>query len=103
MLLELGQIMLDNFPDDFKIQTKVIVNNSVPQSCDLRPGDFGMIVPEFFRQLPGSFADYFQIAGDTIYDELISEKRVMIHLRGVTANLLNSQHDVFEEDERIAF
>jgi hypothetical protein len=27
----------------------------------------------------------------------------MIHFGGVTANLLNTQHDVLEEDERIAF
>jgi hypothetical protein len=25
------------------------------------------------------------------------------HLRSVTANLLNSRHDVFQEDARIAF
>jgi hypothetical protein len=52
--------------------------------------------------LAGSFANYLQIAGDTIYDELIRDKRIMIHLRRVTANLLNGQHDVFKEDKRIA-
>ena len=89
MLLELGQIVLDDLPDDFKIQTKIVVNNSVSQSGNLRPGNLCVNAPELFRQLADSFADYFQIAGDTIYDEFISEKRVMIQLRCVTANLLN--------------
>jgi hypothetical protein len=45
--------------------------------------------------LAGSFANDFQVARDTIYNEFICEKRVMIHLRGVTADFLNSQRDVF--------
>ena len=57
---------------------------------------------EVIRQLAGSFADYFQIAGDAIDHELISEKCIVIHLRRVTANLLNSQLDVFKDKERIA-
>ncbi|HKG97887.1 MAG TPA: hypothetical protein VKA97_08735 [Pyrinomonadaceae bacterium] len=68
MLLELRQIVLDDLPDDFKVQTKVVVNNSVPQSGNLRPGDLRVNAPELFRQLSGSFADYFQIAGDTGYE-----------------------------------
>jgi hypothetical protein len=40
LLLELGQIVLDDLPDDFKIQTKVVVNNSVSQSGNLRPTKF---------------------------------------------------------------
>jgi hypothetical protein len=49
LLLQLGQVVLDDFPNDLKIQTKIIVNNSVPESGDLRPQDFGMITPELFR------------------------------------------------------
>jgi hypothetical protein len=85
LLLELGQIVLDDLPDDFKIQTKVVVNNSVSQSGNLRPGNLCVNALELFRQLAGSFADYFQIAGDTVYDEFISKKRLMIHFGGVTA------------------
>jgi len=102
LLLELWQIVLDDLPDDFKIQTKVVVNNSVSQSGNLRPGNLCVNALELFRQLAGSFADYFQIAGDAIDHELISEKCIVIHLRRVTANLLNSQLDVFKDKERIA-
>jgi hypothetical protein len=56
--------------------------------------------PVFFRQLAGCFPNYLQIAGDTIYDQLICDKRVVIHLRGIAANLLNSQQDVFDENDR---
>jgi hypothetical protein len=33
----------------------------------------------------------------------VAVKSLYFHLRSVTANLLNSRHDVFQEDARIAF
>jgi hypothetical protein len=74
LLLEFGKIVLNDLPDDFKVQAKVVVNNSISQSGYLCPGYLCINAPELFGQSAGSFADYFKIAGDTIYDELISEK-----------------------------
>ncbi len=60
MLLEGGQSLLDNTPDDFEVHTKVLVDEHVSERRDAPPGDAGVSLPQVRGQLLYGFADYLQ-------------------------------------------
>ena len=68
---EFWQLAFNDVPDDFPIESKVVVDDSVLEAGNLCPRNVGVRLLECIGQLAHRFADDFQIASDRDFAQVI--------------------------------
>ncbi len=91
------EFVLDDVPDNPLVDPDIVVNDAVAETRHLGPGDIAMGVLEFLGQLPGRFANDFQIPDHRIDRLIVVEKGGPIQTLNVTLDLADGGQDVFEE------
>ncbi|MFA6240951.1 MAG: hypothetical protein WC655_08485 [Candidatus Hydrogenedentales bacterium] len=71
ILLQLGDLDLHNSPDDLKIDSKVIMHNTVSHPDNLLPWDLGRVRLELTGQTIGGFSNDFDVAHHCINGLLV--------------------------------
>jgi hypothetical protein len=87
MLAELGDSILDDIPNEFVINAKIVVHQAIPHACDLPPLDHRMVRPKVSGDLLRSLA----------YDFQTSYKRPLKH--GIGEELVGSDGARFPDQE----
>jgi hypothetical protein len=83
------EILLNDLPNNLYVDAEIIVNDTIPQTDDFTPLDFGMLGLEILRQAIGGFADDFQITDDRVDGFIVFYEIVVIQPDYVTFDLLN--------------
>ena len=58
--------MLDNLPDDLKINPEIVMNDPMAEPHDFRPFDLGVTCGELVRKAIGRFAKNFKVANNRV-------------------------------------
>lgn len=77
--LKFRQTIIDQSPEDSRIDTTIGVSQDVTCADDLRPGDIGGASADVVRHGSGSFADYFDAAGNSMDSFKVRGESGFIH------------------------
>jgi hypothetical protein len=75
-------------PNNIEANVAIVVNESMAQSCHLRPRDFGMRCAEWLRDFSRSLAHDFELADDGALMLAAGEKRRFIQTRDERQRIL---------------
>ena len=67
---------MNDVPDDFNVDIKVIVHDAMSETNYLRPVDFWVLPPEILRQAVSGLSDDLEISHDRVNGLLICHKRM---------------------------
>lgn len=72
--LQRDELALDDMPDELLVDPDVIMDDPIPQTAHLAPGNIGMPALEFLGQVVRGFANDLQISHHRVDRPIVSQK-----------------------------
>ncbi len=90
--------MIDDIPNDYNIDPKVLMNQDITKAGDLLPIDFRGALANGLRDVFDGFTNHFQIAHDSIQSFRVGRQGLLAETLGERLNLGDGLQDVLEID-----
>jgi hypothetical protein len=87
---------MNDVPDDFNVDIKVIVHHAMSETNNLRPVDFRVLPPEILRQAVSGLSDDLEFRTT----ESMVHKRIVIHSRYIAFDLFNRFPNIFNQQRK---
>lgn len=87
---------MDHRPDQFHVDTHVVVGNLVPHPGDLSPWNTGSCIAEVRREVLHRLSDDFEAPDDSVLDLLAVAECDEVDFGNVGLNQLDAFEDVYQ-------
>ncbi len=88
------QIMLDNLPHNFLVDSEIMMRQAITGSCHISPRNIQMLAFKFIRQILGCLANHLEISNDRILCLMVTGIFVPVHARGVFQDVIDRLLDI---------